>query len=530
MKLPFKSIRWRLQAWHGVLLLLVLLAFGFWSYHLARENRFEAVDRELWQESVLVAVAMPDSPERASMRAAVRKLFLGRLQSEFHDLSGSLEIESATNAVPTGRRLGRQPGAKVTALLTRSEQEGFYYVLWQTNGAILLRSGNSPGNVPKPAAGRPLNSAMQTRGDLREQCITAANGTQLLVGRSIATDLAGLQQLAFRMGLMGGVILLLGLAGGWWMSSRAIRPIKDISAAASKIASGKLAERINLSDTDSELGQLAGVLNASFDQVQTAINELQATLNRQVQFTADASHELRTPVSVVLAETNSALARERTPAEYQEALESCRQAARRMRRLTESLLTLARLDSGEQAGKREPCDLQVVAQEAINLLQPLAEQRGVKIQAELREGPCIGDAEQLGQVVMNLVGNAIQYNRPGGEVCVRINADGWRTTVLNVIDTGAGIAAADLPHIFDRFYRADKSRSNADGHIGLGLAITKAIVEAHGGAISVTSEIGSGTTFTVSFKASNGTDSLTSLTATPHPRVPGAIVSGPPDK
>ncbi|MBU6411451.1 MAG: hypothetical protein KGR98_13790 [Verrucomicrobia bacterium] len=188
------------------------------------------------------------------------------------------------------------------------------------------------------------------------------------------------------------------------------------------------------------------------------------------------------------------------------------------------------VDSGEQPGKREPCDLQVVAQEAINLLRPLAEQRGVKLQAELREGPCIGDAEQLGQVVMNLVSNAIQYNRPGGEVCVRINAEGWRTTVLHVIDTGPGIAAEDLPHIFDRFYRADKSRLNADGHIGLGLAITKAIVEAHGGAISVTSEIGSGTTFTVSFKASNGTDSLTSLAATPQPRVGGAIVSGPPDK
>ena len=479
MKLPFKSMRWRLQAWHGVLLLLVLLAVGLKSYFLARENRFGVIDQELQRQCIVDAEA----------------IVAGGLSVK-QEVFGNPGRATGTSTVSTNDALEPQSQAKYTAILDRNEQAGFYYILWHRDGTVRLCSHNLPGDIPRPVVSGTLNSRMRTRGDLREQFIETANGSQLLVGRSIATDLASLHHLAIRIASFVCVIMTFGLAGGWWLSTCAIRPIEEMTTTASKIAEGNITERINLSDTDSELGQLARVLNASFDQ-------LRAALDRQVQFTADASHELRTPVSVVLAEANSALARERTPAEYQEALESCRRAARRMRLLTESLFKLARLDSGEQPGKHEPCDLQVVVLEAINLLRPLAEERSVKLHADLCDGPCIGDAEQLGQVVTNLVSNAIQYNRPGGEVRVRLSSGG-QTMVLNVIDTGQGIAAEDLPHIFDRFYRADKSRSRADGHVGLGLAITKAIVEAHGGNISVSSEAGSGTTFTVGLKRPGG--------------------------
>jgi len=279
------------------------------------------------------------------------------------------------------------------------------------------------------------------------------------------------------------------LAGGWWLATRAIRPIETISATAQKITAGNLAERVPLSETDSELGQLAQVLNTSFDR-------LQAALARQAQFTADASHELRTPVSVILSQTQTVLARERSAGEYRESLEACQRAAQRMRQLIESLLVLARLDSGELSACSEPCALERLTSEALGLLEPLAVEHHVTLHAQLIPAPCAGDAEQLGRLVTNLVTNAIFYNRPGGEVRVETQTD-EETVTLIVSDTGDGIAAEDQPHIFERFFRADKSRSRARGRAGLGLAIAKTIVEAHRGTIHVSSEPGKGSTFTV---------------------------------
>ena len=473
MKLPFKSIRWRVQAWHGMLLFVLLLAVGARVYYLVREYRFGVIDQELQRQCIVDGEAIVASG-------------ITMKQEIFGKPAGGMVISLAT----TNDVLEPQKVAECMAILDRNAQAGYYYILWHRDGKVRLCSTNVPENIPRPATSGTLSSSIRTRGDLREQFIETANGSQLLVGRSIAAELAGLHRFALHIVWCSFMVMIFGLAGGWYLSSCAINPIEEITATANKIAGGNHNERINLSDTDSELGELARILNASFDQLQTA-------LDRQVQFTADASHELRTPISVVLAEANSALARERTPAEYREALESCRRAARRMRLLAESLFKLARLDSGEQPCKKEVCDLQVVVLDVIKLLRPLADERGVQLKAELGAGPCIGDPEQFGQVVMNLVCNAIQYNRPGGEVRVRVNSEG-RTTVLNVIDTGRGIAAVDLPHIFDRFYQADKSRSHDGSHLGLGLAIAKAIVEAYGGTIHGFSEAGSGSTFTVS--------------------------------
>ena len=188
--------------------------------------------------------------------------------------------------------------------------------------------------------------------------------------------------------------------------------------------------------------------------------------------------------------------RERTSAEYREGFEVCQRAARHMRQLLEALLILAREDSGENAINREPCMLDEIARDGVELLRPLAEERNVKVHLDLEEAPVTGDALQLGQVVINLVKNAIDYNRDGGEVrvSVRREDDG---ALLVVSDNGLGIADADLPQVFERFFRADRSRSSTDGHTGLGLAICKAIVEAHEGSIEVCGQANEGTLFTV---------------------------------
>jgi heavy metal sensor kinase len=302
-----------------------------------------------------------------------------------------------------------------------------------------------------------------------------------------------MQRFSWLLGSAGGLVLLLGLIGGWWVATRAIRPIADISATAAKIASGDLAQRIHTTDTDSELGELARVLNETFAR-------LQASFERQAQFTADASHELRTPVAVLLTQTQSALARERPAGEYRDALQACQRAAQRMRRMIDSLLILARLDSGEAVGPQECCDLPDIAGEAAELLKPLATQNNITLHVQLAPARCLGNPDLLSQVVTNLVANAIQHNHEGGNVQVTLLHEAGRAR-LAVTDDGPGIAPEDLPHIFDRFYRADKARSSASGHTGLGLAITKAIVEAHGGSLHAMSEPGKGSTFVVRLPA-----------------------------
>jgi len=329
----------------------------------------------------------------------------------------------------------------------------------------------------------------RTRGQMRELSRFLPRGPCVLVGRSLAADLAALRRLALWLTAAGTAVLLLGLAGGWWVATRAIRPIDDISGTAVKIAGGDLSQRINAADTESELGRLAGVLNSTFAR-------LEAAFAQQARFTSDASHELRTPVSVILSQTQTALSRERSSPEYREALEACQRAARRMRSLTESLLELARLDAGQEPMKRERFDLPRVVRDCVELVRPLAAERSIQIHCEVPPTECLGDAERIGQVVTNLLTNAIHFNRDRGEVRLSARIEG-SAALLTVADTGQGIPAEDVPQLFERFYRVDKSRSRIQGRNGLGLAICKAIVDAHRGTIEVSSQPGVGSTFTV---------------------------------
>jgi heavy metal sensor kinase len=377
-----------------------------------------------------------------------------------------------------------------------SESNSFYYVVWGPNGGVAAKSAAAPDDVPRPEDDRPPPQAgpeSRMRGVFREFWHPGPGGDVLLVGRSIAEELAGLRRLAWELAGAGAGVLLLGLTGGWWVTTRAIRPIEDISATAVKIAAGDLSQRISPRETENELGRLAGVLNSTFAR-------LEAAFAQQRQFTSDAAHELRTPITVMLTQTQTALNRERGAAEYRATVEACQRAAQRMRRLMESLLVLARLDAGQESLQRLPFDLSKTVNECVELLTPLAEARGLKIHCAAPALPCVGDAERMGQAVTNLLDNAIEYNQPSGEV--RLTGEKQNgTVVLRISNSGPGIAAEDLPRIFERFYRADKARSGGGGHTGLGLAISKAIVEAHGGTLEAASQPGKGATFTLRLPA-----------------------------
>ncbi len=448
MRLP-KSIRWRLQLWYGALLVAVLCGFGFTAFHLERVRQFRRIDEGLQVRLSALVDALRAAPPRDSERPGGAEL---RLNPEQAALFGG--------------------------------REGYYFAVWMRERQPLSSSPNAPADIPVPAS---PESPVRSRADFRETFLFAAPVNCVLVGRSIAGEREDLQTLAGWLAAAGAGVLAAGLLGGWWLTTRAIRPVEAISATAAKIAAGDLSQRIGAADADSELGQLAIVLNSTFARLESAFTQ-------QASFTADAAHELRTPVAVMLTQTQSALAHERPAAEYRETLEACQRATQRMRRLIESLLALARLDAGQEPLRREDCDLARIASDGIELIRPLAAARGIQLHGDLPAAPCHGDAERLAQILTNLLSNAIDYNHDGGEIRVATQRrDGLAT--LTVRNTGAGISPDDLPRIFDRFHRADKARTG--GHSGLGLAIAQAIVRAHGGSIGAESEPGKGATFTV---------------------------------
>jgi heavy metal sensor kinase len=354
----------------------------------------------------------------------------------------------------------------------------------------LAISPDAPRDVPVPTR---RETHPRLRGPFRESFLFAAPVNCVLVGRSTAAEASDLVAFSGALAGIGALILAAGLAGGWWLINRALLPVEKISDTAEGIATGDLSRRIGIEESESELGRLAAVLNSTFAR-------LEMLFAQQVRFTADAAHELRTPVTVMLTQTQSALARERSPAEYRETLEACQRAAQRMRRLIESLLELARLDAGQEPLGRTQCDLSTIAAECLNQVRPLADARGLRVQADLENVHLQGNAEHLSQVVTNLLTNAIDYNRDDGEIRVVVQGQNG-TAVLVVSNTGPGIAATDLPHVFERFHRGDTARTGSV-HSGLGLAITRTILQAHGGTIEVASQPGEGATFTVKLPAS----------------------------
>ncbi len=484
----FKSIKWRLQLWYGLILVLVLVGFGFTAYQLERGRVFARIDDGLHRRIGVLANAFRRPPPRRS--GGNEQLFNRPPPGPFPD--GGPPPMQKDRPVPEFHM-----SSEDAHFFDADDPNNFYFIIKTRDGKELAHSANAPpipaevdSIVPQPPDSR-IQLATVDFGKYREIPNVLPSGEIIWVGCSIAPELKELHLTALKLAGFGGIILVFGLVGGGWLVGRALHPIDDISATAAKISAGDLSQRINVAEAESELGRLAAVLNSTFARLETAFAQ-------QQQFTADAAHELRTPVTVMLTQAQTALTRERAAAEYRETVEACQRSAQRMRRLIESLLELARLDAGQEPLNRMPFDLSQMVREGTESVRPLADERGVKIRCELTPVQCVGDAERLAQVVTNLLVNAIQYNRDKGEVRVTTQSQ-IGLAVLIVADTGPGIPAADLPHIFERFYRADKARSA--GRAGLGLAIAKAIVAAHGGTMEAASQTGTGTTFTVRLPA-----------------------------
>ena len=486
-----KSIRWRMQLWQAFLLVCILSGFGITAYQLQRTTRLSQVDEALGRRVAALSadVRMPFGPPPGPRPFERDREFRPDWRSGPNHPGMELR---GPHGRPENFFENREIrlAARTSSLFDQTDTNDFYFAIWSRSGTLLKRSTNAPPGLSVPIRADALTGIRLRMQDAhREAFLFTELGECVLAGRLIRSDLRAIQQFAYWLVAAGGGVLALGLGGGWLLASRALRPVEAISAAAGRISAGSLSERINLADTDSELGQLAGVLNSTFTR-------LEAAFAQQKQFTADASHELRTPIAVIIAEAQTTLARERTAAEYRETVEACLDTAQQMRRLTHTLLELARYDAGQEPVERSPLDLAEQTRICVELLQPLAREREIQVHCDLQPAEALGDAERVRQVITNLLNNAIYYNRQGGQVHVTTRAES-QAAVLVVADTGQDISAADLPHVFERFYRADLSRSRSHDRTGLGLAICKAILEAHGGEIAVASKPSVGTEFTV---------------------------------
>jgi signal transduction histidine kinase len=297
--------------------------------------------------------------------------------------------------------------------------------------------------------------------------------------------------------------LIIALLGGYWLADRAMRPVHTITQAARTIGETDLSRRLNMKSKD-ELGELANTFDGMLER-------LQAAFERQRQFVADASHELRTPLTIVNLETSRTLASLRKPEEYRQALSIIHSENDFMTALVNDLLTLARMDAGQAVMESQPIDLSDVAVETIERLTPLAVRNSVRLEAgDLPEAHILGDRQHLIQMVSNLVDNGIKYAAGDHKkVSIETGSTG-ETAWVRISDNGPGIAPEHLPHLFDRFYRIDQSRTRAGddstdsktpGGSGLGLSIVQWIAQSHHGEIKVDSLVGTGTTFEVRFKA-----------------------------
>lgn len=437
-----ESLRVRLVLWYALVLTLVVVLYGGAVVYQSWQAAMEGVDTELQRYAREVSKALKPVE------------------------GGRYDLELPTDA---------------EAYFFRTEGARPYYVIWSSTGELVDRSAPDlhVGLKGTPADGR------------REVSVLAEGGATVLVGRDIA-DLRQERWDLFWDVVMAGVLtLVVAIFGGWFVAGRALAPIKRISRTARAMSAGDLSARIAVESTESELEQVASTLNEAFDRLRLAVEQ-------ERRFMADASHELRTPISVLRAETEWALDRERSPQQYKDALTVCRRAAHRMQDIAERLLTLVRAEAAPDPEDLTPVAMRSLLDDVVKWLTPMAQERDVRLTVTGDPFTVNGDAEQLREALNNVIANGILYNKPGGSVAISTRRLGG-TARIEIVDTGVGIPADAVTRIFERFFRVDKARSrDAAGGSGLGLSIARTIFVAHGGDITCTSELGVGSAFVIS--------------------------------
>ena len=473
-----QTIRGRLTAWYSIALALTLAAFAAVLYGARRAASYQDLDQRIQSEAALTGGILTESYRARGV--LVRGDTAGR-PVLIPDLAALLEAvpDYLIITARDGSLLFASPDARA---LTFQQVEQLRLV------AAAPISGRTSGALRLEPDGPKLHYALRYVTDAGPQFGAILAGANLRTAELSAEQLLSTIALILPLGLVAALLM------GSWIARRALAPVDRIITEVREITDGRsLHRRLAEPMVKDELGRLTETLN----QMMTRLERSFAALRR---FTADASHELKTPLTVLRAGVERAITMPSLPSEALAALEETLQEINRMTELVEALLMLARADEGTAPLHRETVDLRAIVEETGETGELLAAEAGVNMEVATPADPVIVpvDASRIRQLILNLLTNAVKYTPAGGSVRLQLGPSNGRVT-LTVADSGVGIAPGDLPHIFDRFWRADSARTRTGERsgTGLGLAICKWIAEAHGGTIDVQSRPGRGTTFTV---------------------------------
>ncbi len=461
----YKGVRFRVTALYSVITLATVLGFGVYQYFSLWGEMLDNLDERLRNEYMDFQMDLPLTPKLMAQyrdqisRQNAKVPLQPAVFVQFADLSGRILawsencLPNVLLASPEGFRL-----ALIASEVTETISRGYEYPV------------------------RVLSARVRT--DTGQEVVYQ-------LGVSIRRLVLTTQGFLRALGVAVGVLTLVSLGIGWEMAKRSLRPVRDIIATTQAITAERLQERLTPVGSGDEIDELIHTLN-------DMIRRLEAGFKQITQFTADVSHELRTPLAVMRGEIEVALEYGKTMEEMKSVLISSLEELDRLTMIANDLLLLARADAQLGTEDHREVDLRELLIEVVADARVLAESRGIHLKTgELAGAVVLGSRDSLRRVFMNLLDNAVKYTPSGGEV--RLNCevrDG--SAHVHVEDTGIGIMAEDLPNVFDRFYKASRSRmSREDKGVGLGLSISKAVAEQHGGAISVASVAGKGTTFSV---------------------------------
>jgi two-component system, OmpR family, sensor kinase len=473
-----QTLRARLTAWYSVALVLTLAAFAAVLYIDRRSASYQDLDQRIQSEASLTAGILAESYRARGV--LVRRDTAGR-PVLIGDLGALLE------AVPDFLIITAHDGSLLFAS-SDARALTFQQVEQLRRLASAPISGRATGVLRLEPDGPNIHYTVHYVTDAGPQF------GAILAGANVRSAELGPEQLLSTFALILPLGLVAALLMGTWIAGHALGAVDQIITEVREITDGRsLHRRLAEPVVRDELGRLAETLNQMMTRLERSFSALR-------RFTADASHELKTPLTVLRAGVERAITTPNLPQETLAVLEETLQEIKRMTELVDALLTLARADEGIAPLHREPVDLRDIVHEVQETGELLAEEAGVTMEVATPAEPMVVsvDASRIRQLILNLVTNAVKYTPAGGSVRMQLGAGNGRVA-LSVADTGIGIAPGDLPHIFDRFWRADSARTRTGERpgAGLGLAICKWIAEAHGGQIDVVSRPGRGTTFTV---------------------------------
>ena len=455
--LQLHSVRARLTLWYTAVLAVVLIAFSGISYALLARTTRAATDATLTEAAHDLALATEDDPRRA--------LALGALPF------GRENERQVVLYTPRGDAIASSPRTLTVIEERRLDtliRRGF-------RGLATIEGG------PEDDGIRVCAIDVTSQGERRVLAVAVSLDEQADRLESAA------QAVLFGIPLA----LLLAAGGGYLLARKALAPVAAMSRKARQIGAETLAERIDVGDERDELGLLAVTLNELLERLQRAFDS-------QRRFMADASHELRTPVAVVRGEADVTLSRSgRSEAEYRESMEIVQKASLRLTRIVENLFLLARTDAGSYPMRRTRFYLDELIADCIRSLRNIAAARGVTLEQDCcADLVIVADEELLHRMLLNLIENALKFTPAGGSVRATASAEGDRY-IVEVSDSGGGIAAGDRERIFERFYRAARRPGDPESGAGLGLPIARWIADAHGGELTLARSDAAGSTFRV---------------------------------